>query len=146
MLMRREVFEQVGMFNEGYFMYAEDIELNYKVAKAGYRNYFIPDATIIHYGGASSSQRKGGHWATRMQLHAMSQYYAKTRGRGYAGLYKAAMAGCALGRLLAIALANPFWSMVRGKHALRRPRQKWTTVLRWALGLDDTCTGVAGTR
>jgi GT2 family glycosyltransferase len=146
MLMRREVFEQVGMFSEGYFMYAEDIDLNYKIAKAGYTNYFIPDATLIHYGGASSSQRTGDHWATRMQLHAMSQYYAKTRGREYAGLYRAAMGVCAAGRLLAIALASPFWNAIRGKQALRRPRQKWTTVLRWALGMDGSLTSAAGTQ
>ncbi len=57
MLFRRELFEQVGMFSEDYFMYAEDIDLNYKIAKIGYKNYYISDALIIHYGGKSSSQK-----------------------------------------------------------------------------------------
>src|SRR5579872_7241306 len=38
MLLRRQVFQQVGMFSEEYFMYAEDIDLNYKVKSAGFTN------------------------------------------------------------------------------------------------------------
>jgi len=145
MLMRREVFEHVGMFSEEYFMYAEDIDLNYKVAKAGYSNYFIPGAIIIHYGGGSSSRQIVSQWATRMQFHAMSQYYAKTRSRGYAGLYKTAMAGCALGRLLVIGLIRVFAGALWDRQGLQRTKEKWSVVFRWAVGLDGGATGGGGT-
>jgi N-acetylglucosaminyl-diphospho-decaprenol L-rhamnosyltransferase len=145
MLLRREVFEQVGMFSEEYFMYAEDIDLNYKVAKAGYKRYFIPDAVIIHYGGGSSSRQTVNQWATRMQLHAMSQYYAKTRSRGYAGFYKAAMAVCALGRLSVIAIARWFGSALLDRENSRHAKEKWSVILRWAVGLDGSATGGGGT-
>ena len=39
MLLRRKVFEQVGMFSEDYFMYAEDLDLNFKLKAAGFTNY-----------------------------------------------------------------------------------------------------------
>src|SRR5277367_507609 len=53
MLLRSEVFSHAGMFSEDYFMYAENVDLNYKVAQTGLRNYYISDAMIIHYGGCS---------------------------------------------------------------------------------------------
>jgi GT2 family glycosyltransferase len=55
MLMKRSTFEQIGMFSEDYFMYGEDIDLCYKISKAGYRNYYIPSAAITHHGGKSSA-------------------------------------------------------------------------------------------
>lgn len=50
MMIRRDVFEQVGMFSEEYFMYAEDLDLCRKVVRAGFNNYYVGAATIIHHG------------------------------------------------------------------------------------------------
>jgi GT2 family glycosyltransferase len=80
MLMPRNVFEQVHMFTEDYFMYAEDIDLNYKVKRAGFSNYYVGDAVIIHFGGGSSSQQGVSQWKTVMKYRAMRQYYRNTRG------------------------------------------------------------------
>lgn len=58
MLIRREAIEQVGVMDDGYFFYAEETDWCYRFNKAGWKLMFTPDARIIHYGGASSSQRK----------------------------------------------------------------------------------------
>src|SRR6267154_859197 len=63
MLLRRGVFEQVGMFTEDYFMYAEDIDLNYKLKQAGFTNYYVGETALIHYGGGSSSRQEVKQWA-----------------------------------------------------------------------------------
>lgn len=54
MLMRREVYDIVNGFDEDYFMYGEDIDLSYKVLKAGYENYYFGKSKIIHFKGESA--------------------------------------------------------------------------------------------
>jgi len=53
---RKEVFSAVGGFSSEYFMYAEDVDLNFKVKKAGYDNYYLPACELIHYGGGASKK------------------------------------------------------------------------------------------
>ena len=53
---RREVFEQVGLLDEAFFMYSEEVEWCHRVRKAGWRIVYLPKAEIIHHEGASSRQ------------------------------------------------------------------------------------------
>lgn len=55
MMVKREVVESVGIFDEDYFMYCEDTDLSYRMLKAGYRNYYLP-TQILHYKGESTRQ------------------------------------------------------------------------------------------
>jgi GT2 family glycosyltransferase len=134
MLLRREVFDQVKMFSEDYFMYAEDIDLNYKVSRAGFSNYYVGDAEIIHHGGRSSSQQAGSHWATVMKYQAMRKLFRKTRGRLYGSVYRAAIGCAALVRLLLLVLALPLGNILWERHTLRRAARKWQCILQWAIG------------
>jgi N-acetylglucosaminyl-diphospho-decaprenol L-rhamnosyltransferase len=52
---RHSVLKQVGLLDEDFFMYGEDIDLSYRVLKAGYQNYYIPNS-IIHYKGESTEK------------------------------------------------------------------------------------------
>ncbi|WP_370003341.1 glycosyltransferase family 2 protein, partial [Winogradskyella sp.] len=54
MVLKRSVYNQVNGFDEDYFMYGEDIDLSYKILKAGYNNYYFGKATIIHFKGEST--------------------------------------------------------------------------------------------
>lgn len=54
MLMKKKVYEQVGGFDEDYFMYGEDIDLSYKLLKAGYTNYYVGSSKVIHFKGEST--------------------------------------------------------------------------------------------
>jgi len=54
MLMPRDIFDKVGMLDEEYFMYGEDIDLCYKIKEAGYRVIYYPEAITYHFKGASS--------------------------------------------------------------------------------------------
>lgn len=54
-LVRRSVFEQLGGFDEGYFMYFEDVDLGYRIGQAGYRNRYEPAARVLHIGAHSTS-------------------------------------------------------------------------------------------
>ncbi len=134
MLLRRQVFEQVGMFSEEYFMYAEDIDLNYKVKSAGFTNYYVGEAAMIHHGGKSSSRQDVSYWATIMKYRAMRKLFQKTRGGMYGSTYRVAMGCAAVGRLLVLALAYPLGNIVWDREALRFATKKWAVILGWALG------------
>ncbi len=54
MLMRRSVLDKVGLLDEDYFMYGEDIDLSYRILLGGYKNYYFPETRIIHYKGEST--------------------------------------------------------------------------------------------
>lgn len=56
MMIRKEVLDQIGLLDEDYFMYGEDIDLSYRIVKAGYKNYYFPETTIIHYKGESTKK------------------------------------------------------------------------------------------
>jgi len=56
LLTRREVLEQVGGFDEGYFMYSEELDWQRRVKAAGWKIVYVPQAVITHYEGKSSEQ------------------------------------------------------------------------------------------
>lgn len=137
MLLDRRTFQQVGMFSEDYFMYAEDLDLNFKLKEAGYKNYYISTAVIIHHGGRSSSLQPVSQWSTLMKYRAMTRYFRKTRGRGYQVAYRFAMGTVALVRLLLLSLIYPFGSIIGNSAAVKNALAKWKVVLKWAFGHQD---------
>ncbi|PIP74679.1 MAG: glycosyltransferase family 2 protein [Candidatus Levybacteria bacterium CG_4_9_14_3_um_filter_35_16] len=54
MLIKKEVFEKVGMFNEKYFLYYEDADFTRRVEKAGFDIYYVPSAILVHVNAAST--------------------------------------------------------------------------------------------
>lgn len=56
MLLKRTVYNEVGGFDEDYFMYGEDIDLSYKITQAGYKNHYLGSLTVLHYKGESTQK------------------------------------------------------------------------------------------
>lgn len=56
MLMRKEALNKTGLLDEKFFMYGEDIDLSWRIIQAGYKNYYFPETTIIHYKGESTKK------------------------------------------------------------------------------------------
>ncbi|ASS48316.1 MAG: hypothetical protein A3D31_08880 [Candidatus Fluviicola riflensis] len=56
MLMRKEALDKVGLLDEDFFMYGEDIDLSYRIIKGGYKNVYFPETRIIHYKGESTKK------------------------------------------------------------------------------------------
>ncbi|NMH86392.1 glycosyltransferase family 2 protein [Flavivirga algicola] len=74
MLLKRNIYNAVGGFDEDYFMYGEDIDLSYRVLKAGYRNYYYGNSSVIHYKGESTLRDK---FYARRFYGAMQIFYKK---------------------------------------------------------------------
>lgn len=56
MMMRKDCLDKVGLLDEDFFMYGEDIDLSYRITQGGYKNYYFPEAQIIHYKGESTKK------------------------------------------------------------------------------------------
>lgn len=56
LMVRREVINHVGIMDEDYIMYGDDLDWCYRIKKAGWKIYYVPDARIIHYGGMGGSR------------------------------------------------------------------------------------------
>ena len=56
MLMRKTVLDKVGLLDETFFMYGEDVDLSYRIQKGGFKNYYFPQTRIIHYKGESTKK------------------------------------------------------------------------------------------
>lgn len=75
MFIRKKVLIKTGLLDEDYFMYGEDIDLSYRVLKAGFNNYYFPDVQIIHYKGKST--RRNSYDDIRYFYRAMRIYSRK---------------------------------------------------------------------
>lgn len=85
MLLRRTALDKVGLLDEDYFMYGEDIDLSYRITQGGYKNYYFPETTIIHYKGEST--KKGSINYVRVFYNAMIIFARKHFSKGNARLY-----------------------------------------------------------
>ncbi|APY01520.1 glycosyltransferase family 2 protein [Lacinutrix venerupis] len=74
MLLKKTVYNEVKGFDEDYFMYGEDIDLSYKIKKAGYKSYYYGKTSVIHYKGESTLKDKT--YAKRF-YGAMQIFYKK---------------------------------------------------------------------
>ncbi len=69
MLMRKAALDKVGLLDETFFMYGEDIDLSYRILQGGYKNYYFANTNIIHYKGEST--KKGSLNYVRVFYNAM---------------------------------------------------------------------------
>jgi len=58
LMVRRSALDQVGLLDESYFIYGDELDLQYRFKKAGWENYYLPNAHTLHYGGRSMDRWK----------------------------------------------------------------------------------------
>ena len=79
LLVRRSAFDQIGGFDEGFFMYFEDVDLGHRFGKAGFRNVYEPAANVVHTGAHSTTSDS----ANMVRVHHESA--RRFLGKKYAG-------------------------------------------------------------
>jgi N-acetylglucosaminyl-diphospho-decaprenol L-rhamnosyltransferase len=87
MMVRRSVFEQVGLFDEGFFLYFEETDLCRRARSAGWTTWYVPASRVMHVAGRSTlvtgqgaaRRRRPGYW-----FESRRRYFVKHHGRAYA--------------------------------------------------------------
>lgn len=85
MFLRRQALEQIGFFDEDYFMYVEDVDLCYRLWQVGWKVYYLPSAKIIHHIAQSSQQ------SPKMVIEhhkSIYRFYAKQNPNGFGRFLK----------------------------------------------------------
>ncbi len=81
MFVVKNIFDEVGGFDEDFFMYYEEVELSYRINKCGYNTYIVPNSKIIHLEGGS--QKSGNSLKNSWMNESKKLYYSKTNTLGF---------------------------------------------------------------
>ena len=132
MFLRKKTLDEVGLLDESFFMYGEDIDLSYRITMGGYENWYLPEARIIHYKGESTKKSTVNYvfvFYNAMAIFA-KKHFTRKRPDLFAGLINVAIylsaAGAIVTRFLRRALLPVLdvfmgivliflWSLVIGK-------------------------------
>jgi GT2 family glycosyltransferase len=93
MLMRAEALQQVGLLDEAFFMYGEDIDLSYRIVLGGYKNYYFPNTSIIHYKGESTKKGSLNYVKTFYQAMIIfaQKHFSGTEGKIFIAMLQLAI-------------------------------------------------------
>jgi GT2 family glycosyltransferase len=129
MMLRRQALEQVGLLDEQFFMYSEEVDLCYRLKQAGWQVCFVPEATATHIWGGTA--RKVQREETFLRLYASrALFFRKHYGRLTTLLYKWVLA---LGSLLRVVI-GPLAAAIRNDEYNHRSSRNYGLLLRslWA--------------
>lgn len=105
LLLRRDALAQVGLLDEEYFIYGDETDLQYRLRRAGWRVYYLPSVTTIHYGGRSMDRWR----RRRMVYRGKLLFYRKHYGWLRTAALRAMFAGVSATKILCwcVAAARP---------------------------------------
>lgn len=129
-LVRHSLFQEVRGFTEDYFMYAEDMDLSYKVQQTGRRNLYVGTAEVVHHGG-ESSRKAPSNFSVVLTRDALRKFFLIHHSGISALGYRAGMFLTAILRISLLHVAGLARSAgdISRMHSLR----KWRAVRGWAL-------------
>ena len=80
---RSKILQKIGMLDERFFMYGEDIDLSYRIQKSGYKNIYFPNTSIIHYKGESTKKTSVNYIIVfyNAMLLFVKKHYSKSKAR-----------------------------------------------------------------
>ncbi len=142
LLVRRSVLDQVGSFDERFFMYCEDVDLCHRIAQAGWKLFYLSEAEIVHL-GASASSKSPGAFSVLMMCESFSKFMRKYHGKGGSAAYcLVALLGAQIRIvvLLLIGLVNLVRQRRTSEYVAGSIR-KYFTITTWALGLKRPVIG-----
>jgi len=104
LLLRKSALEEVGVLDEAFFVYTEEVDLNYRLKKAGWKIFWVPNSIIIHHGGQSTKQNKTVMF---LELYKTKiQFFRKHYGKVSTALYKLVLYTASLIRILSGGIKN----------------------------------------
>jgi N-acetylglucosaminyl-diphospho-decaprenol L-rhamnosyltransferase len=98
LLLRKSALDQVGLMDEDYFMYTEEVDLCYRLRKAGWQLWWVPKSEVLHYGGQSTKLVKEKMFLTLYESRL--KFFRKHHGSLTATGYKIVLSAAALIRVV----------------------------------------------
>ena len=102
MMVRREVLDKVGEWDENYFMYTEEVDLCFRIKKEGWKIYYLPKWSIIHHGGASATKE----FAILNEYKGIKRFYKKNYPKWQMPILRVLLKTGALGRIIIFGLTE----------------------------------------
>jgi GT2 family glycosyltransferase len=134
MMIDRSLFKKIGGFSADYFMYGEDIDLCYKAFRSGYKNYYIPEAEIVHHGGGST-QKTPSTYSIMLMRESIKIFLNNYYGKLYCLFYRLTQSIAAIIRLMVLFVCFPLWLLLgKPRDGLTNSLTKWKAILRWGVG------------
>ena len=129
LLLRRAALDQVGLLDEEYFIYGDEADLQYRLAARGWKVYYVPEATTVHFGGRSMDR-----WRRRKMVYRGKMlFYRKNYGRAREYQLRAMLAALTVGKVAAWSLV---WPLPSRKSRASRELASNVEVLRLCLRLE----------
>src|SRR3990167_2013303 len=129
---RLEVLRKLGYFDEDYFIYGEDVDLCYRIKKAGWQIWYLPEAEITHYGGGSS--RGIAEAAAILDRIAIKTFFMKHRGILTAAGYRTM---CLFTSLAMSAISGAILLFARERGKMKKVFLENLAVFEWSAGLRN---------
>ena len=129
MMIRREVIEDVGLLDEDFFMYGEDVEWCYRIKKTGWQVFFYTQATVMHW-GARSSQLVAEQMGIEA-LRSMYLFFLKTRGPRYAAAYRILILGLSIAKQVVFRVGSLVCRSGEARSRYRKKVQLHKSILEW---------------
>ena len=114
LMVRKEILDEVGFLDEDYFIYSEEVDLCYRIQRAGSRLFWVPQAEVVHFGGQSTQQAPIEMFINL--YHSKVKYFRKNHGWSAAQIYKLILMIAAFSRLVLAPLVFFERSSRRQKH------------------------------
>lgn len=137
LMVKRDVLDQIGSFDERFFMYGEDVDLSRRIISAGWQLYYLSDAEIIH-NVAGAVKNSSSQFATLMTCESISKLMQKYYGRGGRVLYTSAIFLGSSIRLFLLFLLKILstLSLISQSMNYKQSFSKYVAMLKWSLNLQ----------
>jgi GT2 family glycosyltransferase len=139
LMVRKDIVDQLNGFDPNIFMYAEDVDLCYRIKKLGWKIYYLSDEIIMHYAGSSSKKQNKIHFSAIMQRESNLYFQKKHFGKAKGSQYLLAVFAGSLIRILSIIVLTPFLFCSKKLRSKVNPQSivKYITLLKWSVSVKN---------
>lgn len=137
LMVRKSVLDQVGWFDERFFMYGEDVDLCRRITDAGWKLFYLSDAEIIHLCGGASGEAPS-NFSVLMKCESISKLMMKYHGNTGALLYRLVIFVGSIFRLLALSILKIVSSLSKTSHDVdhQNTYRKYIAMIKWCVNLQ----------
>lgn len=132
MALRRTALRSVGGFDEGFFMYSEEVDLCWRLRDAGWEVRYTPEAEVVHVGGASTRQARAGMLV--QQFDSLERFYRLHLSPGALARLRFAASGVMLEWIARDALKSRLARDPARRRRLEQDLEVWRGLLRSQIG------------